>query len=420
MEGRHSSPSHAAPSSRGRRGDESTAYRTRSAQESSQNFAYSEETAREYHDRRASRAEPARASRQAEPPRGRKSGSFGKDLLIIVSMTMAVLLVFAFFHHVRPRMVKVPEKNPSPTPAAVQTPEPTPAAEITPKPIETEQPPEESEVPEVIDNRTEWQKKFADKFTEETVSTDTSYSSPNISVTLESYAEEVNGRWQTWYVADIYVASIDCLRTYFAQDTYIPGGCLAESMSSMCAATGAILATSGDYCNNQTFGLLVRNGEVIHSEPITADICVLYADGTVETLSPDEYQPEEILARNPWQSWKFGPKLLDSDGHAMTEFNTGLAIKIEAAPRCGFGYYEPGHYCLVVNDGRQSHSTGFVLDEFARIFEELGCTAAYNLDGGATAVMAFNGRNVSKPSANRDPGDIFYVVEPAPEQEGNS
>ena len=57
-------------------------------------------------------------------------------------------------------------------------------------------------------------------------------------------------------------------------------------------------------------------------------------------------------------------------------------------PRTGIGYFEPGHYCLVVVDGRDGDSApGASIEEFASVFESLGCTQAYNLDGGGSSLF---------------------------------
>ena len=84
-------------------------------------------------------------------------------------------------------------------------------------------------------------------------------------------------------------------------------------------------------------------------------------------------------------------------------------------PRSAIGYYEPGHYCFVVVDGRQSgYAKGMSIPELAALFEELGCTKAYNLDGGGSAVMVFNHKRYSKQSngGGRDLGDILLIREP--------
>lgn len=55
-----------------------------------------------------------------------------------------------------------------------------------------------------------------------------------------------------------------------------------------------------------------------------------------------------------------------------------------------------------------------ILQELAEVFQELGCKSAYNLDGGASAVMTFNHERYSKQSngADRELGDIIYICEP--------
>ena len=110
--------------------------------------------------------------------------------------------------------------------------------------------------------------------------------------------------------------------------------------------------------------------------------------------------------------WKFGPKLLDADGVPMTTFNTSSPIKWEN-PRSAIGYYEPGHYCFVVVDGRQDgYSRGLKIEELAKLFADLGCKAAYNLDGGASAVMTFNDAIYSRPSnGGRALGDALLIKE---------
>jgi exopolysaccharide biosynthesis protein len=263
----------------------------------------------------------------------------------------------------------------------------------------------------VEDGRTEWQRKFADKFTEEVVITDHSYSSPNVSVSIETFSGEYNGFQQTYYVADIYVASMENFRTYFANGQYTYYG--EQDGVTMAKNAGAILSMNGDWCNNQKFGILVRNGVVYHDDPMAFDLCVLNYDGTVETYAPGTYDPADIIAAGACHTWKFGPMLLDSRGKAMTSFNTTAVIENEAAPRSGFGYYEPGHYCFVVADGRQSHARGMVLKEFAQLFEELGCVRAYNMDGGASSVLTFEGKLYNKPSAYRKLGEILLITETA-------
>ena len=106
----------------------------------------------------------------------------------------------------------------------------------------------------------------------------------------------------------------------------------------------------------------------------------------METYAPREVDMEAATARGIYQAWSFGPGLLDEEGQPKTRF---LSDVKGANPRSAVGYYEPGHYCLVVVDGRgQGGSAGLNMQELSQLFASLGCRAAYNFDGGATAVMA--------------------------------
>ena len=84
-------------------------------------------------------------------------------------------------------------------------------------------------------------------------------------------------------------------------------------------------------------------------------------------------------------------------------------------PRTAIGVYEPGHYILLVSDGRTKESKGLTLYELAEFLQELGVTTAYNLDGGGSSTMVFQGEIVNNPTTNgrkiteRSVSDIVYI-----------
>lgn len=257
----------------------------------------------------------------------------------------------------------------------------------------------------------DWRQKFASKFTDTVVSTDSSYTSPNLSVTLTRGAYDTGtldtteggkhrkyGTKTAYTLADIYVGDISCIQTVFAQDTYGIG--FEEKLSDMSGRTGSVLAVNGDsYSNNrhQDNGTIIRNGTAYRTKGTDAETCVLYRDGTMKIYTPQELDPQALAEEDVWQSWVFGPSLLDENGHARTDFMTWDYIK-ESHPRTAIGYYEPGHYCLLVVDGRQpGYSRGMFLEEMAAVFEELGCTTAYNLDGGHCSFMTMGDQVASRP-----------------------
>ncbi len=247
-------------------------------------------------------------------------------------------------------------------------------------------------------------KKFPEKFAEkgEVIDEENTYKDENLSLTLTTYAED----GVTYYVADFYIRHITSLRTAMAAEEFTTG--IADSVLNMAQKNHALLAVSGDYFGIRQRGIVIRNGQ-IYRKTKAHQICVLYYDGTMETYSFSEFDVDKAIAGGAWQAWDFGPSLLDKNGNAIKEFETGISGE---NPRIGIGYYEPGHYCLVAIDGRQSHSRGMTLAEMSALFERLGCKRAYNLDGGHSAVMTYKGNLFSSPSKGegRDISDIIYLA----------
>ncbi|MEZ4358143.1 MAG: phosphodiester glycosidase family protein [Eubacteriales bacterium] len=129
----------------------------------------------------------------------------------------------------------------------------------------------------------------------------------------------------------------------------------------------------------------------------------------MQTYTADEIDIDEIKSKGAYQAWTFGPMLLDG-GQPMEEFNSDLNAR---NPRTAIGYYEPGHYCFVVVDGRQpGYSNGYSLKALSQLFYNLGCKAAFNLDGGQTSEMVFEGDFFNQPyNGGRSVSDILYIVD---------
>lgn len=272
---------------------------------------------------------------------------------------------------------------------------------------------------------TDWRQKFAGKFTDQVVSTDTSYTSPNVSVQLtygsyqtnrldrsEKGGHEKYGTNVSYVLADIYVADITCLQTCFAQNTYGVG--YSEKLSDMSARMKSVLAVNGDSYSNSMHknnGTIIRNGIIYRAKPTDMETCVLNWDGTMKIYSPQELNTQTLIDSGAYQSWVFGPSLLDENGKARTSFLTWDYI-MESHPRTAIGYFEPGHYCLLVVDGRQKSSRGMFPDEMAALFEQLGCQAAYNLDGGHCSFMTMQDQVANHPyKPEHEVQDGIFITE---------
>jgi exopolysaccharide biosynthesis protein len=277
----------------------------------------------------------------------------------------------------------------------------------------------------------DWSQRYKRHFSDTVVSTDTVYKSKNISIELTHVSYDSGkidrsengkhvdyGTTVCYTLADVYISSINCLRTVFAKDTYGIG--YSDTLRSMSDRIKSVLAINGDsYSNNrhQNNGTIIRNGTVYRAKPSTEETCVLYRDGTMKIYTPDTFDAAQAIRDGAWQTWVFGPSLLDENGRAKNNFLTWKYIT-ESHPRTAIGYYEPGHYCFLVADGRKTGAArGMFLEEMSQVFADLGCRAAYNLDGGQSSSMTLQGNLASSPyNPGQTIDDGIMLVEP--NQEG--
>ena len=378
-----------------------------------------------------------------ERARPRRNLPLGLVLLIDLALLGAGLVVFALFHHVIPRDIQtsgillpkptvttattVSETSQTDETGTTTVSESTTAATETAMVSETSQTnvtdtttasestttatEATTEATTVKESATSaptagnglWSARFADRFTSgEVVATANSYRSANLSITLD----HVKTGNVSYFVADVYLSDLSYLRTAFAGGTYGRG--LSDSVQDMATENQAVLAINGDYFGIRDQGIVVRNGELYRDTPFQ-DVLVLYYDGSMETYTAETLDMNRILSEGAWQAWSFGPMLLDQ-GQVMSQFNSKVNPD---NPRTAIGYYEPGHYCFVVVDGRQAgYSEGLSLVEMSQLFHDLGCQTAYNLDGGQSSVMVFQDALVNQPYKDgRNSSDIVYLTD---------
>ncbi|MDD4797774.1 MAG: phosphodiester glycosidase family protein [Eubacteriales bacterium] len=307
----------------------------------------------------------------------------------------ACLGLFFYFHKVRETpMVATPLTTPTPTVAA---PTQTPAATATPQSQATPEP--------TVDPATlgQFGARFADKFTDgQVIQDESSYRSRDINVQVQQVQQD----GVTYYVADVYIRNIENLVTAFAKDEVKMG--ISEMPLDIAARNEAVVSITGDYFGFRRDGIVVRNG-VLYRETPFEDICVLYRDGTMAAIPEAQVNLEELKSADVYQVWSFGPMLL-SEGQPMEKFNSVVGPN---NPRSALGYYEPGHYALVLVDGRQAgYSKGMTLKALSQLFYDLGCKQAYNLDGGQSCAMTFGDALMSQPyKGGRPISDIIMIGE---------
>ncbi|NMH32454.1 phosphodiester glycosidase family protein [Streptococcus sanguinis] len=251
----------------------------------------------------------------------------------------------------------------------------------------------------------------ASKAAETATVTDTSYSDDNISVTL---TEKTISNTQV-YIADVTVSSSEYLKTAFAQNTY--GNNVTAKTSETAANNNAILAVNGDYYGANTTGYVIRNGVVyrdtVREDSSNGDLAI-YKDGSFKVIYEDQVSADQLVKEGAVNLLAFGPSLVEN-GEIVVDTNSEVGQSMSSNPRTAIGIIDENHYIIIVSDGRTSESEGLSLYQMAEIMKSYGVKTAYNLDGGGSSTLYFNGQVINKPTTNgntiseRSVSDIVYI-----------
>ena len=234
------------------------------------------------------------------------------------------------------------------------------------------------------------------------------YQDDNVTIKLTEYYENDT----RIYVADVTVTSAQYIKTAFADDTY--GKNVTAHTSEIAKAHNAILAVNGDFYGAQERGYVIRNGVLYRESANDRDVMCMYADGSIEVYRSNEYTAQELVEKGVWQAFNFGPGLV-SDGKISVSENQEVDREMSSNPRTAIGTIDNNHYVFLVADGRSSVSDGLSLFQLAEFMKNLGVDTAYNLDGGGSSTMYYNGEVVNHPTTNgrsireRGVSDIVYV-----------
>ena len=251
----------------------------------------------------------------------------------------------------------------------------------------------------------------ASKAAETATVTDTSYSDDNISVTL---TEKTVSNTQV-YIADVTVSSSEYLKTAFAQNTY--GNNVTAKTSETAASNNAILAVNGDYYGANTTGYVIRNGivyrDTVREDSSNGDLAI-YKDGSFKIIYEDQVSANQLVKEGVVNLLAFGPSLVEN-GEIVVDTNSEVGQSMSSNPRTAIGIIDENHYIIIVSDGRTSESEGLSLYQMAEIMKSYGVKTAYNLDGGGSSTLYFNGQVINKPTTNgntiseRSVSDIVYI-----------
>ena len=252
--------------------------------------------------------------------------------------------------------------------------------------------------------------------TSNAITTDSSFVNGDTSLSISQKTLGTGDDTITYFVADVELGDATELRSAFANNQF--GENITQLTSEMAAANDAVFAINGDYYGFRSTGIVIRNGVVYRDEPARQGLA-MYEDGTAQVYDETTTTAEELLADGVWNTLSFGPAIVESgavvDGIEDVEIDTNFgnhSIQGEH-PRTAVGVIDENHLAFVVVDGRDAgYSRGATLTELAEIMQDLGAETAYNLDGGGSSTLYFNGEVVNQPSngGERGTSDILYVA----------
>lgn len=207
------------------------------------------------------------------------------------------------------------------------------------------------------------------------------------------------------YIAKVKLFDPSVFKVVVAEDTL---GKL-ETTSAAAERTGAILAINGGgfFKENRNgtvyahmLGNTVVDGKLIKPfDGYSKDLFFAGIDKMGRMIGVMPRTEEDIMELDPYQGVSFLPVLL-KDGKKL-EIPEKWANTNQ--PRTIIGKYANDDLIMIVVDGRQEKwSIGVTLEHLQEKLLQLGVKEAYNLDGGGSSAIYFNGNILNKPSDGRE------------------
>ena len=219
--------------------------------------------------------------------------------------------------------------------------------------------------------------KFADRFSDTVTTTDTSYRSKDLSITVTAHTLGEGEQPSGLLCGGRLYHEHPRFRTCFSQDTY--GSGFEEHLTKMSRDVQAVLAMNGDsYCYNHQHtagGAHPQRNGVPGGTHFSRCVRPVSKRRDENLFPPTSLTCKQVMQEGPTSPGPLARVCWTPRERRCPPSIPGI-ISARSIPRGAIGYYEPGHYCFVVVDGRQTgYSRGVTLEELAQVFDDLGCTA---------------------------------------------
>lgn len=242
--------------------------------------------------------------------------------------------------------------------------------------------------------------------------TEDGYQDDSITIKLETREED----GVVWRIAYVEIADASQMRTGIAGNKV--SSSRTALVSSMAEKYNAVLAISGDYYvndpNKTTFEYRMGN-KVRNKSNRKKDILIIDENGDFHLFvksDADKMAEFNKSGHTIVNAFTFGPALV-IDGVLLTTDKDYGYNPNGKEPRMAIGQMDTLSYVCVLAEGRTEDSAGVTHQTLANFMYDLGCMQAFNLDGGNTATMVFNGQyyQTGKTATNERPqSDMIYFA----------
>lgn len=228
----------------------------------------------------------------------------------------------------------------------------------------------------------------------------------------EPYHNSNSGVDSTAYYADVMIQHPSQFRRQWAHGDYNARG--YQYPSNMFLASHGVVGMSGDFHKFRNFGIVIQYGTVICDRRGSSvlDVLTVDYDGNFHIWRDDALRSRirEQGADDIMLSFTFGPALVEN-GHAVSSDHWSgqvLGELYQTVARAAIGQLGERHYLFCT-----LYRPGLTCRQMAELMESKGCVTAYNLDGGQTGTLLFNGKVYNKiayKGVERAMSDIMYFA----------
>lgn len=157
-------------------------------------------------------------------------------------------------------------------------------------------------------------------------------------------------------------------------------------------------------------GVVIEDG-VLKSGDKYSNYAIVGLDNTGRMVISNSMNYTKMKNLNLQSAVTFGPIIIINGQPTIKSGDGGWGIQ----PRTAIGQKKDGTILMLVIDGRQKNSLGATLKNVQDIFLQYGAYNAFNLDGGASSTMVYDGKVVNSPSdimGERYVPNAFIITKP--------